>query len=73
MKKQIAILGATGSIGTQALQVVEEHPDGTVTGKPQWMFDIYNDLLYRDTLTDEWVMLDTFSENIKSTLVDNAE
>lgn len=26
-KKQIAILGATGSIGTQALQVVEEHPD----------------------------------------------
>ena len=27
MKKQIAILGATGSIGTQALQVVEEHPD----------------------------------------------
>lgn len=27
MKKQIAILGATGSIGTQALQVIEEHPD----------------------------------------------
>lgn len=27
MKKQIAILGSTGSIGTQALQVVEEHPD----------------------------------------------
>lgn len=26
-KKQIAILGSTGSIGTQALQVVEEHPD----------------------------------------------
>lgn len=27
MKKQIAILGSTGSIGTQALQVVKEHPD----------------------------------------------
>ena len=27
MKKRIAILGSTGSIGTQALQVVEEHPD----------------------------------------------
>lgn len=26
-KKQIVILGSTGSIGTQALQVVEEHPD----------------------------------------------
>ena len=26
-KKKIAILGATGSIGTQALQVVGEHPD----------------------------------------------
>lgn len=25
-KKQIAILGSTGSIGTQALQVIEEHP-----------------------------------------------
>lgn len=27
MRKQIAILGSTGSIGTQALQVIEEHPD----------------------------------------------
>ena len=27
MKKQIAILGSTGSIGTQALQVIEEPPD----------------------------------------------
>lgn len=27
MKKQIAILGSTGSIGTQALQVIEAHPD----------------------------------------------
>lgn len=27
MKKQIAILGSTGSIGTQALDVIEEHPD----------------------------------------------
>lgn len=27
MKKQIAILGSTGSIGTQALQVIEEHQD----------------------------------------------
>lgn len=27
MKKNIAILGATGSIGTQALQVIEEHPE----------------------------------------------
>ncbi len=27
MKKQIAILGSTGSIGTQALEVIEEHPD----------------------------------------------
>lgn len=26
-KKKIAILGSTGSIGTQALQVIEEHPD----------------------------------------------
>lgn len=26
-KKQIAILGSTGSIGTQTLQVVEEHPE----------------------------------------------
>ena len=26
-KKQIAILGSTGSIGTQALQVIEEHPE----------------------------------------------
>ena len=27
MKKQIAILGSTGSIGTQALQVIKEHAD----------------------------------------------
>lgn len=27
MKKQIAILGSTGSIGTQALQVIESYPD----------------------------------------------
>lgn len=27
MKKQIAILGSTGSIGTQALQVIDEHPN----------------------------------------------
>ena len=26
-KKQIAILGSTGSIGTQALEVITEHPD----------------------------------------------
>lgn len=26
-KKQVAILGSTGSIGTQALQVIAEHPD----------------------------------------------
>ena len=26
-KRQIAILGPTGSIGTQALQVIEEHSD----------------------------------------------
>ena len=26
-KRQIAILGSTGSIGTQALQVIAEHPD----------------------------------------------
>ena len=26
-KKRIAILGSTGSIGTQALQVIEEHSD----------------------------------------------
>ena len=25
-KKQIAILGSTGSIGTQALEVIAEHP-----------------------------------------------
>lgn len=27
MKKKIAILGSTGSVGTQALQVIENHPD----------------------------------------------
>ena len=27
MKKRIAIFGSTGSIGTQALEVIEEHPD----------------------------------------------
>ena len=27
MKKQIAILGSTGSIGTQALEVIKEHSD----------------------------------------------
>ncbi|MDO5570256.1 MAG: 1-deoxy-D-xylulose-5-phosphate reductoisomerase [Bacteroidales bacterium] len=27
MKKQIAILGSTGSIGTQTLEVINEHPD----------------------------------------------
>ncbi len=27
MKKQIAILGSTGSVGSQALQVIGEHPD----------------------------------------------
>lgn len=27
MKRKIAILGSTGSIGTQALEVIEEHPD----------------------------------------------
>ena len=27
MKRQLAILGSTGSIGTQALEVVSEHPD----------------------------------------------
>ena len=26
-KKKIAILGSTGSIGTQTLEVIEEHPD----------------------------------------------
>ena len=31
-KKQIAILGSTGSIGTQALEVIAEHPD---------MFQVY--------------------------------
>ena len=29
MKKQIAILGSTGSIGTQALQVIEDIPTDT--------------------------------------------
>jgi 1-deoxy-D-xylulose-5-phosphate reductoisomerase len=27
MKKQICILGSTGSIGTQALDVIRQHPD----------------------------------------------
>ena len=27
MKKQICILGSTGSIGTQALDVIKQHPD----------------------------------------------
>ncbi|MDD6197697.1 MAG: hypothetical protein PUB38_01105, partial [Prevotella sp.] len=26
MKKQICILGSTGSIGTQALDVIKQHP-----------------------------------------------
>ena len=30
-KKQICILGSTGSIGTQALQVIEEHSDPSST------------------------------------------
>ena len=32
MKKQLAILGSTGSIGTQALEIVSENPD---------LFEIY--------------------------------
>ena len=32
MKRKIAILGSTGSIGTQALEVIKEHPD---------MFEVY--------------------------------
>ena len=32
MKRQLAILGSTGSIGTQALEVVHEHAD---------LFDVY--------------------------------
>ncbi|MDR1356913.1 MAG: 1-deoxy-D-xylulose-5-phosphate reductoisomerase [Tannerellaceae bacterium] len=32
MKRKLAILGSTGSIGTQALEVVDEHPD---------MFEVY--------------------------------
>ena len=32
MKRKIVILGSTGSIGTQALEVIEEHPD---------MFEVY--------------------------------
>ena len=27
MKQQICILGSTGSIGTQALDVIAQHPD----------------------------------------------
>ena len=27
MKQQICILGSTGSIGTQALEVIRQHPD----------------------------------------------
>lgn len=38
--KQIAILGSTGSIGTQALQVIAEHPDRfearILTAKSRW-------------------------------------
>ena len=30
MKKRIAILGSTGSIGTQALEVIMQHPDAFV-------------------------------------------
>ncbi len=40
MKKQICILGSTGSIGTQALQVIEEHADlyeaYCLTANNQW-------------------------------------
>ena len=27
MKKRIALFGSTGSIGTQSLEVIDEHPD----------------------------------------------
>ena len=30
IKKKIAILGSTGSIGTQALEVIESYPDITL-------------------------------------------
>ena len=38
MKKQIAILGSTGSIGKQTLEVIAEHPD---------LFDVYAITAYR--------------------------
>ncbi len=39
-KKQIAILGSTGSIGTQALQVIAEHPD---------LYEVYALTAYNNT------------------------
>ena len=49
-KKRIAILGSTGSIGTQALQVIAEHPDlfeaEVLTAKEFWPFPTYGDLLF---------------------------
>mgnify|MGYP002859496288 CR=1 FL=1 len=34
MKKTIAVLGSTGSIGTQTLHIAENDPDST--GIPEW-------------------------------------
>ncbi|MDR2906951.1 MAG: 1-deoxy-D-xylulose-5-phosphate reductoisomerase, partial [Bacteroidales bacterium] len=40
MKKRIAILGSTGSIGTQALEVISEQPEHfeveVLTAQNQW-------------------------------------
>lgn len=44
-KRQIAILGSTGSIGTQTLQVVEEHPE---------CFDVY--AITANTRVDELIV-----------------
>lgn len=51
MKKKIAILGSTGSIGTQALQIVDEHPDKfqveVLTANNNWSLLIQQALKYK--------------------------
>jgi 1-deoxy-D-xylulose-5-phosphate reductoisomerase len=51
LKKKIAILGSTGSIGTQALQIVDEHPDKfqveVLTANNNWSLLIQQALKYK--------------------------
>jgi len=51
MIKKICILGSTGSIGTQALEVIEEHPDKfqveVLTANSNWQLLIEQSIKYR--------------------------